>query len=171
MKPLSVTVFFIIDGLKLEAQAGFLAASLVRYMSNSVHVIAYHREESPPSPLICDILKKAGIALCSIKGTNVNDANHWSEAWPIGNKILAAREPRESDISVFIDTDIIFQKPINFAGEMGNAPLMAMIADFPLGGIDDDAFIARVYNAFGLPPPLERVQLLSGKRKNCCPLL
>lgn len=161
---LSTEVFFIVDGERLEAQACLLAPSLKKNLSKTQKPVAYVRQDYRTSlaDFTKDVLDTAGIEVRSIPKTNGTHAP-WSAPYPQGNKILAAAAPRKCDISVFIDTDTILAQKVNFARELGNAQVAAVVSDYaPSAGSDEDW--EHYYQAFDLPVPEERVQLHGGRR-------
>lgn len=165
-----ICLFFIIDGLKLEAQACLLLPTLRKFMGDAVSVIAYRRQdaETPLQPVTLQVLAACKVELRDIPGTGVADQSPWTEPYPIGNKILAASDPRDCDISVFIDTDMIFAAPINFAELLGQAQIAAVVSDYSTPSNTEEGWQA-FYGLFDLPVPEERVVLLRGRKLTTLP--
>jgi hypothetical protein len=157
-------VFFIVDGNRLEAQACLLAPSLKRHLTASQRAIAYVRQDYMDAilPFTRDVLNTCGVEIREIPDT---DAGHapWSEPYPQGNKILAACAPRDSNVSVFLDTDMIMAEPINFAQALGKAEIGAVVSDYQAYGGDEDGW-AEFYGHYGLDLPTERVKLTGGRQ-------
>lgn len=164
-----VCLFLVIDGLKLEAQACLLLPSLRRHLGNDVSVIAYRRQDADAlQPTTEQVLAACNVELRDIPGTGPNDPDPWVEPYPVGNKILAASDPRDCDISVFIDTDMVFVAPIDFAALMEGAEIAAVISDYSTHSNTEDGWRA-FYGLYGLDLPEERVNLLGGRRLQSLP--
>lgn len=157
-------VFFIVDGERLEAQACLLAPTLKRHLQVGQRPVAYLREDYADKldPLTHEVLGAAGIEMRTIAGT-ADSCAPWTEPYPQGNKILAAAQPRDCEISVFLDTDMILAAPVDFAGELGAAHIGACVSDYSAPGNDDAGWNA-FYGCFDLPVPDDRVQLQAGRR-------
>lgn len=165
-----VCIFLIIDGLKLEAQACLLLPSLRRHLGDTVSVIAYRRQDvtTPLQPVTEQVLRACNVKLREIPGTGPDDPNPWREPYPIGNKILAASDRRDCDISVFIDTDMVFTGPFDFAKVLGSAKIAAVVSDYSTMSNDEEGWTA-FYAHFGLPLPEQRVTLLKGRELTSLP--
>ncbi|MEM9974221.1 MAG: hypothetical protein AAF771_08580 [Pseudomonadota bacterium] len=157
-------VFFVVDGRKLEAQACMLAASLKRHLAGSVDVIAYRRADYRVSDFTQSLLQSCEIELRHMAGTGPGSPAIWSRDWPVGNKLLAKAEPRDCDISVYLDTDMLLRAPVDFAAELGEAEVLACVADYIFGPLDTPDAWRKLYSHFGLDLPEERVTLLAGRK-------
>lgn len=157
-------VFFLVDGARLEAQTCLLAPSLKAHLTASQKPVAYLREDYAPNlhPMTRDILRDCGVETRLIPGTDQTHAP-WTAPYPQGNKILAAATPRDCDVSVFIDTDTVLARPIDFAAELGTAQIAASVSDYSSPATDDDSWRSH-YALFGLDLPEKRVQLRAGRR-------
>lgn len=131
---LSPTAFFIIDGHKIEMQAHFLIASILDHMQGACRFIAYIR----PGTLLPESLKyltaRAEIEIREIPGLTPDP---WKTPYPIGNKLLAAADDRGDGIAAFLDTDVVFCRPVNFIKELGDAVVGAVLSDFRSACTDD----------------------------------
>jgi hypothetical protein len=157
-------LFFIVDGRKLEAQTCLLAPSLRRHLGYEIPVIAYRRKDAAPmQPITEEILAACKIELRQIPGTGAADPSPWTAPYPIGNKIMAASDPRDCDISVFIDTDMVFAAPVDFAALLGEAQIAAVISDYTTLSNTIESWTA-LYRHFNLPLPEDRVRLPRGRR-------
>ena len=165
-----VCVFFIIDGPKIEAQACILLPSIRRMLGETVSVIAYYRQDARAEIMAPtrQVLDSCNVEMRAIPGTAPGDVSPWKEPYPIGNKIMAASDPRDCDISVFIDTDTVFIKPIDFVDLLGDAEIAAVISDYSTLSNDETGWKA-FYAHFGLELPPERIRLPRGKRVRCPP--
>ena len=162
LPPASTEVFFIVDGLRLEAQACLLAPTLAAHLDTSQRPVAYLRQDAAPlTGFTRAVLEASGVALRTIPGTASAPAP-WGAPYPQGNKILAAAAPRECAVSVFLDTDTVLAEPVDFAAELGTAEVAAVVSDYRASA-GDEADWAEYYGAFGLDLPPERVRLLGGR--------
>jgi len=162
-------IFFLVDGEYLEAQACILAPTLKRHLLPNQRAVAYIRKDYAPrvNPLTHDILDAAGIECRLVAGTN-GGHGPWIAPYPPGNKILAAAMDRSCDISVFIDTDTVFARPVDFARELGDAEVAACISDYASPATDEESWKSH-YGLFGLDLPEDRVKLYGGKRLTTLP--
>jgi hypothetical protein len=157
-------VFFIVDGRKIEAQACLLAPSLRHHLGEDIHVIGYRRQDAAPlQPITARILAECNVELRDIPGTGPEHSSPWTQPYPIGNKILAASDPRDCDLSVFIDTDMVFSAAVDFAAMLGTAQIGAVISDYSTPSNTVEGWSA-FYSHFGLPLPEDRVRLPRGRR-------
>lgn len=161
--PKSTEVFFIVDGERLEAQACLLAPSLKRHLTADQRALAYVREDSAP---ICtftrDVLFASSVEVRTIPGTN-NTHAPWAAPYPHGNKILAAACPRECDVSVFIDTDMVLAEPADFAAQLGEEVIAACVSDYKSQAGEDEDW-DHYYGVFDMQTPPERVQFNGGRK-------
>ncbi|OAN77443.1 hypothetical protein A8B78_14135 [Jannaschia sp. EhC01] len=157
-------VFFIIDGERLEAQASLLAPTLKRHLTAHQRAVAYVREDyiDQVNDFTLDVLAASDVEVRTIPGTNLGHAP-WLAPYPHGNKILAAATPRDCDVSVFLDTDIVLTGSIDFAAELGDALIAACVSDYA-SATGTDADWQAYYAAFNMEPPEDRVQLNGGRR-------
>ncbi|ABD54752.1 hypothetical protein [Jannaschia sp. CCS1] len=160
----STEVFFIVDGLRLEAQACLLAPSLKRHLMPHQRAVAYLREDYLPKldEFTVDVLAASDVETRVIADTNGGHAP-WLSPYPHGNKILAAAMPRDCEISVFLDTDTILTEPVDFAQELGGALIAACVSDYASSAGTQEDWEA-FYAAYSLPLPKDRVQLNGGRR-------
>lgn len=162
--PKSTDVFFIVDGNRLEAQACLLAPSLKRHLSRSQRSMAYVRQDyiDQMLPFTRDVLSASGVEIREIPGTDGNHAP-WAAPYPQGNKILAASIPRDCDVSVFLDTDMVMAEPVSFSRLLGKAEIGAVVSDYQASANLDEDW-AHFYGIYGLDVPSERVQMLAGRQ-------
>ncbi len=163
--PKITDVFFVVDGNRLEAQACLLAPSLRRHLSASQRAVAYVRQDYLPHllPFTRDVLHASGVEIREIPNTDKGHAP-WAAPYPQGNKILAASTPRDCDVSVFLDTDMIMAEPVSFSRMLGAAQIGAVVSDYQAsaGQVED---WEHFYDLFGMELPAERVQLHGGRRE------
>lgn len=165
----STEVFFIVDGDRLQAQACLLAPTLKRHLMPHQRAVAYVREDymDQLQDFTRNVLTASDVDLRPIPGTN-NGPAPWLKPYPQGNKILAAATPRDCEISVFLDTDVVLTEPVDFAAALGDGLIAACVSDYASAtGTREDwqAF----YAAFDMPLPKDRVRLNSGRQLETLP--
>jgi len=162
-------IFFVVDGLRLEAQACLLAPSLKASLLPNQRAVAYVREDYAPKllPFTRETLERSGIELREIPNTNGTHAP-WTSPYPHGNKLLAAAQPRDCSISVFLDTDTILAAPVDFGMALGDGLVGACVSDYR-SETGTDADWAAYYGTFGLTLPRERVRLNAGRQLESLP--
>ncbi|WP_434289285.1 hypothetical protein [Celeribacter sp. SCSIO 80788] len=148
-----ISVFFVVDGPKLETQAHFLAASILQHMAGRCRFYAYVRPGTELPETLMRLFEKAGIALRSIPAPEGRD---WRKPYPIGNKLLAAADEREGEIAVFLDTDVVFCGPVDFEAALGDATVAAVLSDFLTSAVPTAQDWEPLYAQMGVPMPLER---------------
>lgn len=153
----------------MQAQACFLAPSLKRHLDPSVHKIAYFREDAAPiTAETRRVLEACDVETRAIPGTLPGDENPWRAPYPEGNKLLAARDMRSDGVKVFLDTDVILVRPVDFDRVLGDAAAAATISDYSTLNADEEGWRA-FYGLFGLDLPQERLRLLKGRRFETAP--
>lgn len=157
-------LFFVVDGEKLEAQACLLAASIRRHMPANTPVLAYHRQDYKLSGFVKSFLKRCKIKLVPLPNTAEGDPNPWSRPWPVGNKMLAKAQPRDCEISVYLDTDMVMMKPVDFEAELGDGEVLACVADYIFGPMSEPEAWRSTYAFFDMDLPEERIALLGGRK-------
>lgn len=151
-----LTIFFVIDGLSLEAHAALLAASLVHHNGDRFHCIGYvpDRHARHLSPALIRLMARCGV---EIRNLPIAD-RPWAKPYPHGNKILAALDPRQTRHSMFLDTDILCLGPLDLTGLASDQSIAVVPEGRRSWGRDLDRW-SRVYAHFGFDLPEERVQL------------
>jgi hypothetical protein len=157
-------VFFLVDGERLEAQACLLAASLCRHLQDGQRAVAYLREDYAPRlhSFTADVLDAAGVERRLIPDT-AGGHRPWTAPYPQGNKILAAAMERDCEVSVFLDTDTVIVRPVDFAAELGEAEIAASVSDYASPATDEESWRSH-YALFGLDLPEARLTLRAGRR-------
>jgi hypothetical protein len=163
---LSITYFFVMDGSNFEAPAILLAESLRDTLGDGPDIIAYTPEDK--IGLIHGVTRKVLEDLgVEIRGFNAGQVE-WSPKYPHGNKILASCERRHTDLSVFLDTDVICVSPPDFDSVDLNTSLFAVPEGVRTWGKNDDNW-RPVYNMFELELPEWRVKLVKGRGRTVLP--
>ncbi|WP_099823238.1 hypothetical protein [Oceaniglobus indicus] len=82
----------------------------------------------------------------------------WDTEYPHGNKIIAAMQPRDSDFSAFVDSDVLFLEPNDPANLCRDGHVSCSMAA-SMTWADQDIWDP-IWGAFGLPVPDERMHLM-----------
>ncbi len=154
-----LTVYFIVEPPDYQVMACYLAASLREQFGDSVALVGYcpaHKLD-----LVHDEIKKVlGKMGCEVRPFQVE--GRFDPPYPHGNKILATMEPRDTEFSCFMDSDILCLKPnavdnIVMAGKVSLTPAAWM------GWGDQDTWKV-IYDVVGLQLPEDRIQLMKQKK-------
>ena len=151
-----VTIFFVIDGLGLEAHAALLAASLVHHNGDRFRYVGYVAARHHPvlSADLKALMDRCGVELRVLP----TGERPWYKPYPHGNKILAAAEARDTSHSLFLDTDMICTAPIDLSGLLAERGI-GVVAE-GVRSYSDMKRWERIYAHFNLPLPAERIRLL-----------
>ena len=160
------TIFFIVDGRSLEAQATLLAATLTHHNARRHQLTAYvadrHRDAILPST--CALFDRCAVTLRALPAP----PRDWRVPYAHGNKILAASDRRPGDWGLFLDTDMICTAPLDLATLQIPGHVALVPEGVPTWGREGDRW-ARAYAHFGLPLPEDRVRLTRRKRISFLP--
>ncbi len=162
----SITYFFVMDGPAFEVPAMLLAQSIRDTLGNGPKIVAYvPHEKIDAVPRITR--RMLDILRVDTRGFDTKQVD-WNPAYPHGNKILASKEPRDTDLSVFLDTDVLCLKDPDFSLVTANTPLFATSEGVQTWGSNQDDWTA-VYDMFDLPVPDWRVRLSKGRARIVIP--
>lgn len=141
---------FVMDGRRLHAPSVLLAGSLQGQMGDEVEVIAYVPEaRGTEMPRVLEIMPdQLKVYVCSMKTDHVT----WVQPYPHGNEIIAARQPRDCQLSDVPDDVSLFAVP----------------EDVPTWKVQGEAWVP-VYDMFDLPSPSQRVHLVRGRAVEILP--
>jgi hypothetical protein len=129
---------------RLEAQAVLLAASLRDAHPEVILVAAVPRELPTATAQALDALRVDRVAI----------TNPVADDYPIGNKIAALGAGDTSGLRVFLDSDMLCLRALDFR-VLGTHPLAAKPADMRTFG--NDALWQCLYERFALSLPAQRV--------------
>ena len=157
----NLTVFFIVEPPEYQVMACYLAASLREQFGDTVALVGYCPALSLPSvhPEVIRVLAKLG---CEVRPFATE--NRFEPPYPHGNKILATMQPRDTEFSCFMDSDILCLRPnavenITSPGKVSLTPAAWM-------GWGDQDMWGRIYDIVGLPLPQDRIRLMKQKKGN-----
>ena len=159
-----VTFIFIVEPPSYQYLACYLAASIRNNVEGDVRLVGYCPEErlADVDPNALETLRRMD---CEVR--TFRTAGVFEPAYPHGNKILACRERRETDFTIFADSDILFINPTRAedlvaAGHVACSPAASM-------RWAGQQIWQTVYAQFGLEVPERRIKLMRDKRKDVVP--
>lgn len=104
----SLTVYFIVEPPDYQLMACYLAASLRENFGQDLHLVGYCPDQKLDTvlPDVKEALRRLRVDLRGFK-----TEGRFDPPYPHGNKLLATLEPRETDFSCFMDSDILCIRP------------------------------------------------------------
>ncbi len=159
----SLTLYFVVED-HLQGLGVYLAATIREYLDPATKIIGYcsaHKYDDL-HPGLLTAFDRMG---CEVRTFDAIDK--WREPYPHGNKILASLEPRDTDYSGFMDTDILFigendLQPFLKPDKVSVVPATSM-------GWADQAIWTDVYGACDMPVPDDRMAMLRRKKPKVLP--
>lgn len=161
----TVSIFFILDGPKYQAQAILLAATLRYFNEDRFHLIAYVPKggRKQLERITHRTMQACNVDVRDIEIDSVDGRPPFDGHYPHGNKILAAAQPRETSVSVFLDSDMVCCAPLDFAGLVQRGQMRAVVSDYATGWYSFKRW-TKAYRHFGLDVPEQRVQFHRGRQ-------
>lgn len=155
----SLTVYFIVEPPEYELMACYLAASLREQFGEALTLVGYCPEAKLDS-VQADVKEALRRLRVDLRGFATE--GRFDPPYPHGNKLLATLEPRETDFSCFMDSDILCIRPnrvenilreghvtLSRAASMNWAP---------------QSIWAQIYETCGMELPEERFKLMKQRR-------
>lgn len=159
-----LTFVYIVEPPEYQMMACMLLASIREYFGPEVAAIGYcpeHRMgELNPGVLLAH--ERAGAEIRPMKTLGM-----WDEPYPHGNKIIAAMQPRDSEFSAFIDSDVLFIAPNSPENLVKDGHVSCSVAASMNWG--EQSVWDRIYGQFDMPVPTERVRLMRRTRQDVVP--
>lgn len=153
-----LTVFFIVEPPDYQVLACYLAASLREHFGDQVALVGYCPDLKMElvDPKVKELLRRMN---CDLRSFAVN--GRFDPAYPHGNKLLATLEPRDTEFSAFMDSDVLCLRAnrvenIIKANHVSLTPAASMIWG------DTDSWDG-IYAIAGMPVPTERIKLMRQK--------
>lgn len=104
----SLTVYFIVEPPDYQLMACYLAASLREQFGDQVALVGYC-----PAHRVGDVQTEVRVVLerlaCELRSFATE--GRFDPPYPHGNKLLATLEPRETEFSCFMDSDVLCIRP------------------------------------------------------------
>lgn len=151
-----LTLFFIVEPPAYQNMACYLAASIRECFGTSVAMVGYC-----PAPRMGEIDRNVTEVLsrmdCEVRPFDV--AGRFDPPYPHGNKLLATLQPRETEYSGFLDSDILFLRP-NDVGNLVKAGHVSLTPAASMGW-GGTAQWEMIYRTCGMPMPTERMRLMN----------
>ena len=154
-----LTVYFIVEPPEYDVMACYLAASLRQQFGQTVALVGYcpaPKLDSVPAQ-VRTVLDRVG---CDLRGFAVGD--RFDPPYPHGNKLLATLEPRDTEFSCFMDSDVLCIRPnlVENIVKEGHVSLSkAASMNWAPQTIWDD-----IYRICEMQMPVERFRLMRQKR-------
>ena len=160
-----LTVFFIVEPPDYQVMACYLAASLREQFGDTVALVGYC--PAPKLDLVHDEVKSVLAQMgCEVRPFQVE--GRFDPAYPHGNKILATMEPRDTEFSCFMDSDVLCLQP-NAVDNIVKPGHVSLTPAAWMGWGDDDLW-GVIYDTVGIPIPTERIRLMKqSKSKGAIP--
>jgi hypothetical protein len=154
-----LSVYFIVEPPEYQVLACYLAASLREQFGQTVQLVGYC-PAAKFSTIAPDVITALGKMGCEVRPFET--AGRWDPAYPHGNKILATLEPRETEFSCFMDSDVLCIRKNDVAnlirpGHVSLTPAASM------NWAKQDVWRV-IYGAAGMEIPEERLMLMKQKR-------
>lgn len=162
----SLTLFFIVEPPAYQYLACYLAASIRNHLPASVKIVGYcpaHRRLEL-NPAAVETLRRMDCDVRFFEATGKFDP-----PYPHGNKILACLEPRGTDFSAFVDSDVLLLRD----NSIGNLVKAGHVSASPAASMRwaGQEVWTRIYGVFGMPVPNERIRLMRDKRQAVVPYM
>lgn len=161
----SVSIFFILDGPKYQAQSIFLATSLRYFNNDRYKIFAYIPDtaQGKIERITFRVMEACNVEVRRLKIPEINGRSPFNGYYPHGNKILAAADPRPTDISIFLDSDMVCCAPLNFENLVHPGEMRAVISDYATGWYNMKRW-KKAYRFFGHDVPTQRVKFHRGRQ-------
>lgn len=160
----TLTLFFIVEPPRYQYMACYLAASIRRHMPAEVELVGYC-----PAHRMDEVDKAAAETLrrmrCELRPLETQ--GRFDPAYPHGNKILACLEPRETDYSGFMDSDILMIRDNQIRNLAKKGHVSASVAASMYWA--PQTVWDTIYGAFDMEVPEDRVMLMRDQRKPMIP--
>jgi hypothetical protein len=162
-KPL-LTLIYIVDLPEYQYMACYLLASIRESFPGDVRVIGYCPEEKM-AEIDSGVIRAHELMGAEIRPMRTQ--GRWDTAYPHGNKILAALDPRESEYSAFVDSDVLFLRKNTPQALISPGKVSCSVAASMQWG--EQSVWDQIYGVFEMAVPTERVRLMRRFRKKVVP--
>lgn len=157
--PPSLTIYFIVEPPDYQLMACYLAASIREQFGKAVKMVGYCPEQKLDG---VQAEVKQALRLLDVDLRGFVTEGRFDPPYPHGNKILATLEPRDTDFSCFMDSDILCIRPNRVENILreGHVTLSkAASMNWAPQSIWD-----RIYATCGMELPSERFKLMKQRR-------
>ncbi|WP_226780697.1 hypothetical protein [Oceaniglobus trochenteri] len=150
-----LTFAYIVEPPEYQIFACTLLASIRLQFGDDVGAVGYcpeHRmDELHPAVFKAHEMMGAEIRPMRTRGM-------WDSEYPHGNKIIAAMQPRDSEFSAFVDSDVLFLRPNSPENLIRQGHVSASVAASKTWSGEE--IWPPIYGAFDMPLPVERVEYM-----------
>lgn len=159
--PPRLTVYFIVEPPEYQVMACYLAASLRANYGDTVALVGYCPVQK--LDLVHSQVKQALANLnCDLRGMVTE--GRFDPPYPHGNKILATLEPRDTEFSCFMDSDILTLRP-SLVDNLVKKGCVSLTPAASMGWGKQSVWPA-IYAAGDMPMPSERIRLMKQTKGN-----
>ncbi|MCB2129405.1 MAG: glycosyltransferase family 2 protein [Rhodobacteraceae bacterium] len=160
----TLTLFFIVEPPRYQNMACYLAASIRQCLSSEVRLVGYCPEHRI-GEVDKDVVETLRRMRCDVRPFRTEGM--FDPAYPHGNKILASLEPRDTEFSGFMDSDILMLRKNRISNLVREGHVSASVAASMYWA--PQTVWEPIYGAFGMNVPDERVTLMRDQRKPMIP--
>ncbi len=157
--PPSLTIYFIVEPPDYELMACYLAASIREQFGQAVELVGYcpvHKLDAVQADV------KQALRLLRVDLRGFATEGRFDPPYPHGNKILATLEPRDTEFSCFMDSDILCIRPNRVENILrGGHVTLSRAASMNWA---PQSIWDKIYATCGMEPPEERFKLM--KQRN-----
>jgi len=160
----ALTLFFIVEAPQYQYLACYLAASIRNHMPQDVVLVGYCPEHKMKDvdPAAIETLRRMR---CEVRPMKTE--GRFFPEYPHGNKLLACLEPRDTEYSGFIDSDVLMIRD-NLPEKITQAGCVSASVAASMYWASQRVW-KTVYAPFDMDVPKERVMLMRDKRKPMIP--
>ena len=155
-----LTLFYIVEPPDYQMMACLLLASIRRHFPAGTRAIGYC-----PAHRMADLhpaVRRAHDMLgADIRPMDVQAM--WDSPYPHGNKIIASLQPRETEFSAFVDSDVLFLAD-NRAENLARPGHVSCSAAASMVWTGQEIW-DRIYAHFGMDIPQERIRLMRRRHR------
>ncbi len=154
-----LTVYFIVEPPDYQVLACYLAASLRQQFGQTVALVGYCPAQKM-GLLAPDVLTALGRMGCEVRPMAVEGM--FDPAYPHGNKLLATLQPRDTEYSCFMDSDVLCIRP----NDVENLIKPGHVCLTPAASMNwaKQTVWDVIYAAAGMTVPAERFMLMKQKK-------
>lgn len=151
-----LTFFFIVEPPSYQMMACFLAASIRENFGDSVKLVGYC-PKARRAELSADALVVLERLRCEVRFFDTE--GRFDPPYPHGNKMLATLEPRDTEFSCFLDSDILFLRP-NTVDSLICPDHVSLTPAASMGWAGQDIW-PKLYDICGMDMPQDRIRLMN----------
>ena len=155
----TLTFAYIVEPPDYQIYACTLLASIRSNFGNNVQAVGYCPEHrmADLDPAVFKAHEMMGAEIRPMKTLGM-----WDTAYPHGNKIIAAMQPRDTEYSAFVDSDVLFMRPNDPANLCRPGHVSCSVAASMRWAGQE--IWDTIYGAFDMPVPTERIHMMRQSR-------